>query len=134
MKKFLITLGLLAFIILGTSSVAKATVVRFYININISDTCHPTGYTGKYCVEVQLKFDNLPLCNKTVCNLSLGSQCVYFDCDVPGQSSDCYYQILLIAGSRSDGSCSSTPNISSPNECWSVITDSNCPIKLSIVI
>jgi hypothetical protein len=134
MKKVLLSFALIAFIILGTISVAKATTVTFYVQITLSDTCSPSPYHGYYCVKLNLTFNGSPICSAINCNVT-GTGCYPFTCNLDDLASDPYYGVALVDAFRyPSGSCSTTNGTGSSNLSWNDMINSSCVAKLTIIL
>lgn len=135
MKKLILGLVLLAFIVLGTTSVAKATAVTFYVNIALSDTCSPSPYHGDYCVRIKLMYYNTLICETQSCNIT-GSGCWAFTCDINSSASDCTYWIEFVDAVRYPSlTCYSTTGFdSSHNYCWDYLFNCSTAPSISVTL
>ncbi len=135
MKNLIYKLVVLAFIMVGTISVAKATPETFYVKITLSDTCSPS-YHGYYCVRLNLTFNGGTICTATNCNVIPGTYCYSFTCDLPGIASDPLYGVELVIAYRSSGggNCSTTSGTPSSGFYWYQMTNSSCVATLDNIV
>ncbi len=128
MKKLILGLVLLAFIMLGTISVAKATTVTFYVQITLSDTCSPSPYHGYYYVKLDLEYNSNVLCTSQNCAVIQGTYCYAFTCDVDALASDSFYGVKFLGAARyPSGDCPTTSgNNSGDIFSWPEMTHSTC--------
>jgi hypothetical protein len=111
MKKLILSLVLVAFIMLGTSSVAHATV-RFYFYITLYDSCGG-AYNGYYDVQVKVTANGLPIGIATCTTvLKGGPTCYPFDFDIQSGASDGIYGIIVVGVQRHGGTCQTQLNAS----------------------
>ncbi len=109
MKKLILGLVLLAFIMLVTTTSAHATE-RFYFIITLSDSCGG-AYSGYYDVEVEITANGSPIGIAT-CTIVLkgGPTCYEFDYDIKSAASDGIYGIIVVGASRHGGTCATIIN------------------------
>jgi hypothetical protein len=115
MKKILLSIALVAFIMLGTMSMAKAMTVTFYVQITLSDTCS-TGYHGYYCVELNLIYNGSVLCMSQNCTIN-GSGCYPFTCNIGAIAEEPYYGVAFLYAERYPShTCGTTTGTNSANK------------------
>lgn len=118
---------------LGTMSASKATPVTFYVKITLSDTCSPT-YHGYYCVRLDLTFNGITHCTAQNCNVTQGTDCYAFTCDLNGNAADNNYGVALDIAYRSpSGTCSTTIGIGSTGFYWYEMATYPCKYAYLIV-
>ena len=136
MKNTIIMFGLLAFIMLGTTTTTLASE-QFNVYINLSDTCSPGNYQGYYCVDLYLTFYGQHVCEATLCDVKAGKKCYTFTCDFAPTSPLQGYSVALKLAGRSDGSnCTTTSGTPSGIDYyWDQISDlNNCYESLAITL
>jgi hypothetical protein len=135
MKKLILSLALVAFIMLGTMSAAKSMTVTFYVKITLTDNCFPTGYNGYYCVRLNLTYNGTVLCTAQNCNVRAGTYCYAFTCDIDAIAEEHEYGVDLVGAYRTPGGlCSSTTGTGSNSLSWDQMTDTNCVATLSVAL
>jgi len=133
MRQLIIIFGLLAFIMLGTRSIATATPVTWCVNISITDTCMGGKYTGDYCVQLELFFNGNSVCRATNCTVSSSGGCCTFSCDfAPVSTTKGYSVTVLYAARYPSGNCATSGQFSS-DYWWTDMLCSNCNCQLSII-
>ncbi len=127
MKKIILSFILLASIMLGSMSVAKATTVTFYVQITLSDTCSPS-YHGYYCVNLDLVYNTTILCSTQNCKVIQGTYCYTFTCNVDNLASDSHYGVVFSSAFRTpSGNCLTTNGTNSGNSfSWAEMTTYPC--------
>jgi hypothetical protein len=134
MKKLMISTILIAFIMLGSMSAAKATTVTFYVRITITDNCLPSGYNGNYCVRLNLLYKGTVACSSQLCNIS-GSGCYAFTCELDPVAEDNGYSVALVTAARyPSGFCASTNGSGSSGHTWSEMITNTCVATLSVTL
>ena len=138
MKKLFLCFVLLAVIVLGTMTEAKANPVTFYVEISLSDTCSPSGYNGYYCVRVKLTYYGTTVCTATNCRVVKGTDIYYaFTCDFAPVLAQPGYNVVFIDAARyPSGDCYTTNGSSYGNDCtWENISSGsgNCA-KVSVTL
>jgi hypothetical protein len=129
MKKILLSVALVAFIMLGAMSDAKAMTVTFYVKIFLSDNCLPSGYNGSYCVRLNLLYKNAVLCTAENCTVVKNSTgiCYSFTCEIDAIAEEPYYGVALVSAYRyPSGLCSSTNYSTSGAWYWDEMTTYPC--------
>ena len=133
MKKILLSIALVAFIMLGTMSVAKATTVTFYVTINLTDTCGG-GYSGYYCVNLNLTYYGTSvLCTSKNCIIN-GSGCYAFTCDLDAIAQQSHYGVAFVSACRyPSNTCCATSGIGSTGFSWLEMTN-NSPCYATLTL
>ena len=109
MKKFVFLLVVLGVIILCTPTSTKATNVRLWFKITVTNTCNP-NWSGNYCVQLKLTYNTIPITTtSTNCTITKNG-CFYFDFDLKEVATDPYYGVELIAASEDQGGCAQSFN------------------------
>jgi hypothetical protein len=130
MKKILLSAALVAFIMLGAMSAAKATTVTFYVKITLTDNCFPTGYNGYYCVRLNLLYKNTVLCTAENCTVVKNTNgiCYSFTCEIDAIAEESYYGVALVTAYRYPSTlCAGTNGTGCTNRSWDEMTTINCP-------
>ena len=132
MKKLILSIALVAFIMLGTMSVAKATTVTFYVQIYLTDTCGG-GYSGYYCVNLNLTYNGSPLCMSKNCTIT-GSGCYAFTCDLDAIAEEPHYGVAFVSACRyPSNTCCATSGTGSYGFYWWKMIDNNpCYASLTL--
>lgn len=124
----MLTFALVACIMLGAMSVAKAGTVTFYVKVTLTDNCSPGGYHGYYCVRLDLFYDNTYICTAQNCTVIAGTHCYAFTCDFDPIAGQPYYAVSFVAAARyPSGNCASTTGSGSSGIYWNDLADSSCP-------
>ena len=128
----MLSIVLVAFIMLGTISVAKATT--FYVNITLNDNCSPSGYTGNYCVRLTLTYFGTPICTAQRCDIT-GSGCWSFTCDFDPIAAVKGYAVTVVTACRYPSLTCYTYTGSSGLYTWADMSSSlTCPCALTITL
>jgi hypothetical protein len=103
MKNIVRIVAIIAFMMIGLTSVTKAQNINFWVNL--TDSCSGT-WSGDYCIEVSILLGSTHYCYHTQCGLSTTS------------SNHIYYPV-----------CPQLPQITDPGYyiCYKVCRDSNPP-------
>jgi hypothetical protein len=135
MKKIMLTYALVAFIMLGAMSVAKAGTVTFYVQVTLTDNCSPGGYHGYYCVQLNLTYYGNVVCTAQNCTVTAGTHCYAFTCNLDPIAEEPGYGVSLVAAARyPSGLCSSTTGSGSGGFYWAEMTNSSCVAYLSVTL
>jgi hypothetical protein len=135
MRKIIISFAFLAFIMLGMTTVAHATV-KLYFNVTLTDTCSPSGYHGYYDVEVKVTLNGTVIGTAICTNVKVGGPtCYEFDYDIGDAVTDPDYGLILVGASRAGGACVSVVNqpiISGLY--WYYLTSCNSVVQINVTI
>jgi hypothetical protein len=118
MKKLALFLVVIGALMLCTATSTKATTVRLYFKITVTNTCNPI-WPGSYCVQLKLTYNNVPITTAvTNCNVQSGG-CSYFDLDIKNCLADPEYGVQVMAASETGGACPQTYTNNFPGGLWS---------------
>jgi hypothetical protein len=92
MKNIVKIVAIIAFIMIGMSSVTKAVTIKF--NVNITDSCSGV-WTDGYCISCYIVLGGTDYCSYYYCPLSLGPNVISYPCTTLPQVSDPDYTIVV---------------------------------------
>lgn len=107
MKKIVFFMAILGALVLSTATSSKATTVRLYFKITVTNTCN-SNWLGNYWVVLKLTYNGVPITTAvTNYNVQSGS-CCSFDFDLKETAAGPDYGVQLVAASETGGGCSQT--------------------------